>query len=117
MTTFTERLPERKSSKKSAVNWTPAADNAFSPKAGTLTIHTDRASVTYTVSEFPTDWAGRGIHLAKETTGTDPESESYSVFCARAGSRGDTCECKGFTFKGTCKHADAVRALVENGWL
>ena len=117
MTTFTERLPERKSSKKSAVNWSPATDNAFSSKAGTLTIHTDRASVMYTVSEFPTDWPGRSIHLAKLTTGTDPESENYSVFCANSGPKADTCDCKGFTYKHTCKHADAVRALVENRWL
>jgi hypothetical protein len=117
MTTFTEVLPERKASKHSAINWTPAEGNDFAPLAGVLVIHTDRASVTYGVAEFPTDFAGRGCTLAKVTTGTDPESESYSVFCGRSPFTGDQCCCKGFTYNRTCKHVDAVRALLANGWL
>ncbi|QJW93116.1 hypothetical protein [Frigoriglobus tundricola] len=113
--TFTGVLPARKSSKHSAIQWRPVTDDTH--VAGVLTIHTDRASVAYTVSEFPTDWPGRGFLLAKETAGTEPESERYSVFCAAAGPWGDTCDCKGFTYKATCKHVDAVRALVGNAWL
>ena len=115
MTTFTEVLPARKSSKKSAINWRPVTDDGFT--VGVLTIHTDRASVAYTVSEFSTGWAGRGLTFKKLTTGTDAESESYSVFCATDRPAADTCCCKGFTFKGTCKHADSARALLANGWL
>lgn len=117
MPTFTEVLPARKSSKHSALNWTPTADGAFSRVAGVVAIHTDRASASYAVSEFACDWPGRSFHLAKLATGTDPESEAYSVFCAARGPAADLCDCKGFTFKGTCKHADAVRALVANGWV
>ena len=115
MSTFTEVLPERKASKRSAVNWTPAAGGF--PVAGELVVHTDRASVAYAVTEFPTDWPGRGFRLAKLTTGTDPQGESYSVFCARSEPRADVCDCKGFTYKATCKHCDGVRALVAIGWL
>lgn len=116
MTSFTEVLPVRKSSKHSAIEWRPTGGD-FDAVAGVLTVHTDRASVAYTVTEFPTDWRGRGLHLRKLTTGTDPTSESYSVFCAASGPAADVCDCKGFTYKATCKHVDAVRALVANGWL
>jgi hypothetical protein len=116
MPTFTEILPERKSSKHSALNWTPAGDD-FGPLAGVLTVHTDRATVKYAVAEFPTPWPGRAFHLAKVTAGTDPESESYSVFCSHHGPAGDSCDCRGFTFKATCKHRDAARALLANGWI
>lgn len=119
METMTEILPVRKASKKSAMQWTPAteAQSENSTFAGVLVIHTDRASVTYAVSEFPCDWPGRGFHLAKQTSGTDPESESYSVFCAKSGPAGDQCECRGWVFKGTCKHRDAMRAILANEWV
>lgn len=115
--TFTEVLPARKSSKRSALNWAPVTDNAFSHVAGVLVIHTDRASVGYTVSEFPTGWTGRGFVLAKVTTGTDPESESYSVFCNPARPAAVSCDCKGHERFLHCKHADAVVSLIANNWL
>ncbi len=117
MTTFTEILPERKASKRSAIDWRPNPDGAFDRVAGVLTVHTDRASAAYVVAEFPTDWPGRGLLLRKLTAGTDPTAESYSVFCSARGPAADQCECRGFAFAGHCKHADAVRALVANGWV
>ena len=117
MNTFTEVLPQRKSSKHSALNWAPNESGDFTPVAGVLTVHTDRATVKYAVAEHPCDLPGRGFVLAKMTDGTDPESESYSVFCGRSPFVGDNCCCKGWTYKHTCKHVDAVRALLANGWL
>jgi hypothetical protein len=116
MAVYTDRLPERKASKRSAITWEPFDADA-GPAAGQLLIDTDRSRTAYLVSEFPTGWPGRGFHFKKLTAGTDPESESYSVFCSARGPAGDTCECKGFTFKGHCKHADAIRAMVGNGWI
>ena len=115
MEVYTEVLPARKSSKKSAINWRPVAGDTF--LAGVLTIHTDRASVAYTVSEFSTGWAGRGFTFAKLTEGTDAEAESYSVFCATERPAADTCDCKGFSYKATCKHIDSARAMLANRWL
>lgn len=116
MATYTELLPPRKTNKHSVCQFTPVG-GAFTPAAGALRIDTDRTSTTYTVVEFPTDWGGRAFRLAKVTTGTDPAAEAYSVFCSARGPEGDSCDCKGMTFAGTCKHADAVRACVGNGWL
>lgn len=117
MTTYTDVLPARKSSKHSAINWTPAEGDT--QVAGVLVIHTDRASVTYEVSEFATGWRGRGFVLRKVAGGTDGEHEAYDVFCSADGPEADSCCCKGatYTYSGTCKHKDAVRSLVGNSWL
>lgn len=113
MPAFTEVLPARKSSKRSAITWEPVPGDGQA--AGVLVIHTDRASATYHVAEFATDWAGRGFHFAKLTDGTDPTAESYGVFCGANGAR--LCDCKGFERWRNCKHTDAIEALVANGQL
>jgi hypothetical protein len=115
MPTFIEALPERKASHYPGIRWTPAEDGG--PIAGLLIIGTGRTDAAYTVEQFPTTWPGSAYHLAKLAGGSDPTEESYSVFCARRGPEGDSCDCKGFTFKGVCKHTDAVRALLDNRWL
>lgn len=115
MPTYTEILPARKSSKRSAINYTPSGGE-YEPIAGTLTIHTDRASADYLVTEFVPGWDGRAFTLEKIDGGTDAEQESYSLFCARNG-QDRTCECKGFVRWGNCKHLDAVLACITNGWL
>lgn len=114
MQVYTELLPPTISCKSGAINWRPVTDDGF--VCGVLSIH-GKTSVAYTVSEFATGWAGRGFTLAKLTTGTDPEAESYSVFCANAGSPFDTCDCKGFSYRSNCKHVASVRALLANEWL
>ena len=110
---FTEILPERKSSKKIAINWTPARGDEALPLAGALTIHPDRVSVKYAVTECAAP-RSRGFALVKVTEGADPESELYNVRCGTAPFVGDECDCKGFTYKRTCKHVDACRALIAN---
>jgi len=96
------------------MNWTPSA----TPGQGVLTVHTARASCTYAVTEFGTDW-GRGFRLAKDgTPGTDATSEAYDVLVCRD-PRGHRCDCKGFTFGHGkhCKHIAAALALIANSWL
>jgi hypothetical protein len=117
MATFVETLPERKASKHSAIQWTPNDSGDFDPVAGVLVIDTDRARVRYAIAEFPTDFPGRGFLFAKMTDGTDEESESYSVFCGKHSPAADSCTCRGWSYKQTCKHRDAARALLANGWL
>ena len=109
--TYTEVLPPRKSSPKPALNWTPGEN----PGTGQLVIHTERASVEYTVATIPTDWAGRAFHFEKLTAGTDQEAESYDVFVGRTG-QGGRCECKGFLRHRHCKHIDSAIALIANQW-
>lgn len=117
-TVYTEVLPERKSSKRSAINWQPATDNEFSPVAGTLTIHTDRATTRYAVSEFPSGWDGRAFTLVKLGAAPDEGGRdgSYSCFVARNG-QDQLCECRGFQSHGHCKHLDSVTAMIAAGWL
>jgi hypothetical protein len=115
--TFTEVLPERKASKHSAMEWTPNDSGEFAPVAGVLVVHTERATVKYAVAELPSHGAGRVFGLAKLTEGTDAESEAYTVFCSKRSQDADACTCKGWSYKHTCKHRDAARALLANGWI
>lgn len=118
-TTMTEVLPATASSKNNAVRWTPNADDAFSPVAGVLAIDTKRASVSYTVSEFPADMPGRAFLLRKAVTTGDELTDSYTVFCSARGPHADSCDCPGHSYgRGrACKHTSAVRALIANAWL
>ena len=114
MQVYTETLPERKASKRTAITWT-RTETDDSPAAGVLTIHTDRATCVYRVDEFPAEWAGRAFMLFKGDAGTDATAERYAVFCGRHGHQ--MCECKGFERFGHCKHCDACEALIANGWV
>lgn len=117
---FVEKLPETKTCRNSGIAWLPVDDDAHPQVAGLLEIatvprYTASSRVEYVVSEFPAD-VGRGFVLAKTSRGTDGDSSSYHVFAAKH--RGnDSCTCKGNVYQGTCKHVDAIRALIENGWL
>ncbi len=112
-----EVLPER-DGKRNAIRWFAATDD-HTPQAGFVVIDTPDASTCYVVTEFPTVWPGRGFYLRKwvSRSGRDKDVEAYSVLCAKAGARADTCECRGFVRWSHCKHADAMRALVENRWV
>ncbi len=61
----------------------------------------------YTFAEIGSD-SGRGFALTKE------DGTVYHVELTAAGK---TCECKGFTRHGHCKHADGISALVTAGKL
>lgn len=84
--------------------------------AGVLSISAGKTWAQYAAVSFAAD-EGRGFHLAKITAGTDGEAESYDVFCSAAGPAGDSCECKAWLYRQTCKHRDACRAVLANGWM
>jgi|GEM_PF-4189174 len=113
MNEFTAKLPETKSERDGIVVWLPATDNDFSRLAGVLTLTGKRATCRYTVEEFAADF-GRGFVLKKIDAGTDCEEGFYSC-CI--GTHAKLCECKGFVYKGRCKHVAALALLVNAGEL
>ncbi|QEL19934.1 hypothetical protein PX52LOC_07017 [Limnoglobus roseus] len=85
----------------------PSAD-ATSPSLGTLTIvQSKRDTVSYGIARED------GQVLFAKVTGT---AEVYGVTCDRAG-RPVKCNCKGYSFKATCKHVDTVEELKADGIL
>jgi hypothetical protein len=112
MATFIEALPATKSSTTNTIRFTPSA----TAMGGLLTIDTKRSRAEYLLAEFHAT-NGRAFHFAKLTSGTDPESESYTVLCVKPGHGYDSCECRGFHRHGHCKHVEAVKAILENGWM
>ncbi|HJZ54751.1 MAG TPA: hypothetical protein VKE74_07310, partial [Gemmataceae bacterium] len=111
--TFFEVLEPTRSSSHNAVQFTPGGR----PGCGLLVIGTKRSHTQYALAEFPTDPRfadGRGFHLEKLTTGTDPEADSYDVFICRRHESGDSCDCRGRERWGHCKHTSALRALLVN---
>ena len=70
----------------------------------------------YMLKEIPVDF-GRGFRLEKYAagTGSDKDEAGYDVHLDEQ--LGDSCTCKGHTYKGKCKHTDAVRFLVSRGTL
>src|SRR5262245_18201681 len=111
---FCDKLAESKSSRHNRVLFIPSETTAA---AGLLAIVTGRAVTEYALAEFDTDWPGLALHLAKITPGTDREAESYSVFCHAGDPARDTCDCRGFERWRTCKHVNAIRAVIANGWI
>jgi hypothetical protein len=116
LVTYCEALPATKSSPHNAIKWTPNVDGHFSPVVGALLIESKRSTDLYFVIEFPCNW-GRGFTLAKKTRGTDHTEASYNLCVSPHGEAHDSCDCKGSTATGGCKHRAALRALISNGWL
>lgn len=113
--TFTEVLPAAPGVTPAAVRWTPGC------RAGTglLAIQARRCPCEYLVAELPCGWDGRAVRMAKVegSPGSDAEAESYDVYVARNG-QDRRCCCRGFERWGrTCKHIQALEALLANGWL
>ena len=81
----------------------PCGDNP-----GVVTITVGKQAADYFLTELPADF-GRGFRVEK--VGGE---EAYHVSLD-----GDarTCECKGFTRWGQCKHADGLAALQAAGRL
>lgn len=109
--TFTATLPATKSSKHNSFCYTPDEGRAGE---GVLTIGTQKAITTYHVTELETGWDGRAFRLDVIRGGTDPDSEHYSVFVA-ANPQDRQCCCKGFSYKGHCKHVAAMETLLASG--
>lgn len=108
-------LPLR-AGKRGALKWIPHASD-FAHGAGFVVLTMDRDTTSYSVTEFPTGRDDRGFMLTKVSgRGTDKKMSGYAVFCGANPER-DACECSGHRRHGSCKHADAARTLLLNGWL
>lgn len=57
---------------------------------------------TYTLTEIGAD-TGRGFHLTK------PDGTVYAV---NVGGAEESCDCRGSTSHGHCKHRDSIRKLI-----
>lgn len=113
--TFTDDLPPTKSAPQSGIQWTPTK-----PGCGLLIVEKPRQVATYAVTEFQTPWDGRAFHFVCLGGQSDKEAapEGYDVFFYRGG-QDHQCSCKGFAHgRGKlCKHLEAVRAIITNGWM
>lgn len=128
MSALVEKLFDTKSCKGNGIEWLPSAEQHG---AGLLVIdmgqHRNggkKSSVTYLVAEFAHQFSGRAFHFAKVTEGTDKTSAAEDVFIASNG-RSRQCSCAGYAYsrgkdkdgRTTCKHIEAVVALLENRWI
>jgi hypothetical protein len=82
----------------------------------TLVITQDGDRTFYDLKEIGVDF-GRGFRVDKcaEGTGSDRDSSGYDVHLDAQ--LGDSCTCKGHTYKGKCKHVDSIKTLVNLGKL
>lgn len=108
--TFTEVLPASKAHAHRAVRYTPAGKGR-----GELTVTDTRTHTVYSCVEIATGpgFPGRAVVLTKRC------GERYAV---RVGThpRDVSCDCAGFVYgRGMrlCKHVEALRGLLANGWL
>jgi hypothetical protein len=74
----------------------------------TVADQTQAYSVTPLASDF-----GAAFHLHKADRG-DGQTELYDVLLH---GRQSSCTCKGNTYRGKCKHVEALTALVQSGKL
>jgi hypothetical protein len=63
---------------------------------------------TYTVEAFPSQMGERGIELTKG---------DGTVYHVNLSGTDSTCDCKGFTSHGHCKHCESLLALHQRGQL
>lgn len=75
----------------------------------------------YTVAPLESEIGGKGFEVTRITPGED--AETYHVL---VGGQHSTCTCRGFTYHGfhksqhglrSCKHLDALIALLQRGEL
>lgn len=99
MPTFTDLLPASKSNPHRVMKYTPACKGV-----GLLELTDARTHVRYALTVQPFG----GVRLTKSVG-----DENYVTTATG-------CECRGFVFSKTgqpCKHIEAVRTLLANGWL
>ena len=64
---------------------------------------------TYALEVLLSEMGGRGVELTKD------DGTTYHVLLN--GPAASTCDCKGFTSHGHCKHCESLRALEAQGEL
>jgi hypothetical protein len=81
-----------------------------------LVITQDGERCGYFLKELAVDF-GRGFEMTKFDCddGSDASERTYHVHLDAQ--LGDSCTCKGFTYKSHCKHLDACKKLVALGAL
>jgi hypothetical protein len=81
----------------------------------TLLLKINGATFGYYLREIPVDF-GRGFELDKfQTEAVDADEQTYHVHLDAQ--LGDSCTCKGHTYRSKCKHLDAVKTLLRLGKL
>jgi hypothetical protein len=81
----------------------------------TLLLCKDGLTVGYYLRELDVDF-GRGFELEKFHT--EPATDGDRVYHVHLDAQlGDSCTCPGGSYRGKCKHVDALAAMVAAGKL
>jgi len=83
-----------------------------SPGIIRLTVGKEQAD--YNLTELPAD-IGRGFVVVK--IGQHAEDKAPGKYAVTIDGDKTTCDCKGHTHHGHCKHADSIAALIASGEL
>jgi hypothetical protein len=99
----------------------PALVVAFSPfrhsgNVGLLRIALGKLGLDYWVRREPSDY-GVVFRLTKFNPHAGDPDESHYHVCLDPEQHGWSCDCKGFTAHGHCKHCHAVLTCLERGEL
>jgi len=84
-----------------------------------LTLHVAGVETDYWLRLLPSDFgeAFRLMKIIPTNDGPAELGEVYDVLIEDAYTSAPSCQCKGFLRWGHCKHADAIKALREQGKL
>src|SRR5262245_9158202 len=83
-----------------------------------LTLRVGKDVDAYDLAEIPADDAGaRGFQLAKLSIVEKDLADGDTYHVLLNGTKRGTCDCKGFTRHGRCKHSASLLKLVELGKL
>src|SRR5262249_4000557 len=80
-----------------------------------LTITVDGEASGYWVDVVAVTDCGPPFELLKDRATRRPGAPTCYAVCVGAGAQDRYCECKGFEFRRTCRHVDAMACLLSRG--
>jgi hypothetical protein len=111
MATMTQAMEKVKRARAKPARSLRLSAPAHTNGARLLVLTVGKLTVGYYVEPLPTDF-GRGFKLAKFAEGGGDADETEYLVSVDTDTWNSECSCKGHTYAGHCKHADALAALV-----